>query len=72
MMEDPEAEVHYEYAEVWATSAAEAASKCATIAENRTREGGSLVSVEGSPTQVTQRPTKEGKYFYRCRLRAEQ
>lgn len=72
MLENPDAEVFYEDVEVWATDEHEAAEKCRTIAESRTREGGTLVTVEGRPQRLTSKPSKYGSYRFNCRLRAEQ
>lgn len=72
MLENPDAEVFHEDVEVWAADENEAAKKCQTIAESRTREGGTLVTVEGKPQKLTSRPSKYGAYRFNCRLRAEQ
>lgn len=72
MLENPDADVFYEDVEVWAADENEAAEKCRTIAESRTREGGTLVTVEGRPQQLNSRPSRYGQYRFNCRLRAEQ
>jgi hypothetical protein len=71
MLENPDAEVVETSEEVWATDEAEATRKCEQIATTRTQEGGTLVTVQGRPQQVTRTPSKNGTFKFVCRLRSE-
>jgi hypothetical protein len=71
MLEDPEAEFDEESEEIWATSQADADSKCQKMAKNRTKEGGTLVTVQGKAEQKTSRPSSTGSYKFVCRFRVE-
>ncbi|NJO74954.1 MAG: hypothetical protein HC833_15030 [Leptolyngbyaceae cyanobacterium RM1_406_9] len=71
MLEDPEAEFEEASEEIWATSQADADSRCQKMAENRTKEGGTLVTVQGKAEQRTSRPSSTGSYKFVCRFRVE-
>jgi hypothetical protein len=71
MMENPDAEINTSAEEVWATSEEEAQAKCQRLAQRMTKEGGTLVTVQGKPQKVTVRPSKHGNYKYVCQLRSE-
>ena len=71
MIENPDAETEEDTQEVWATNEAEAAAKCEQIAQNRTQEGGTLVTVQGKPQRMTMNPSRNGTYRFTCRFRIE-
>lgn len=71
MLEDPEAESTDTVEEVWAVTADAARRKCEFIAAVRTQEGGTLVTVQGKPQQLTCTPSKNGTYRFLCHLRGE-
>jgi hypothetical protein len=64
MLENPDAETVQTSEEVWANSEGEAMEKCQKIAESRTREGRTLVTVQGIPQKVF-----KGRYV--CTFRGE-
>ena len=71
MLEDPDAQVVETSEEVWATDEAEATRKYEQIANTRTQEGGTLVTTQGRPQQITRTSSKNGTFKFVCRLRSE-
>ena len=71
MLEDPEAESTDTVEEVRAKTVADARRKCEFIASVRTQEGGTLVTVQGEPQQLTRTPSKNGTYRFLCSFRGE-